>query len=392
MSTQNRFLFLISHPIQYFSPLFRYLAENGVDLEVLYCYGEPSQEKFDPGFGQKLQWDIPLLEGYRYRFLKNSGLRSPASKKFLSLLNPGIIPYLFKAKKSTLVIHSWQYATDWLAIFFGKLAGHRIALWTEANGSHEALQSGWKKLFKKMFFRVLFLFVNEYWCIGTRNREFYLSHGVPPSKMKDTPYSVDNRRFRQVALETTKQEAREKLGLPLESFIILSSGKYISKKRPLDLLEAFTALEGPEAFLLMVGEGLLRHEMESFIEDHSLEGRVRLAGFVNQSQIPLYYRSADLFVMCSEEGETWGLSVNEAMNFELPLLLSNLTGCSADLVEEGWNGYVFSTANTGELAHRIEEFLLASKEHLARMGRHSLSIIEKHSFETIRRAILGIGV
>ncbi len=66
---------------------------------------------------------------------------------------------------------------------------------------------------------------------------------------------------------------------------------------------------------------------------------VHLTGFINQSVIPKYYAIGDAFVMCSQEGETWGLSVNEAMNFALPIVVSDMVGCSEDLVEEGQNGY-----------------------------------------------------
>ena len=92
------FIFLNSHPIQYFAPLYRYLAEKGVDLEVLYCSGDGASRKFDKEFGQEVQWDIPLLEGYPHRFLKNSGIHPPSSKRFLSLVNISVIEELHLSK------------------------------------------------------------------------------------------------------------------------------------------------------------------------------------------------------------------------------------------------------------------------------------------------------
>lgn len=382
------FIFLNSHPVQYFAPLYRYLAANGVDLEVIYCSGQPGELKFDREFGREIEWDIPLLEGYRHHFLENHGIR-PAGKKWFSLVNRGIVPYLFRKKKATLVIHSWQYATDWLAILFGKLAGHRIALWTEANGAQERLAGRTKKIVKRIFLQSLFLFVNEYWCIGSQNRAFYASLGVKPQRMRATPYSVDNERFRQAAKATTKQQARVELNLPADGFIIAFSGKYIPKKRPLDLLQAFAVCNNPTAHLLMMGEGALRGEMERFIAGQGLSGRVTLTGFVNQSKIPLYYRAADIFVMCSGTGETWGLSVNEAMNFSLPLLLSDLTGCSADLVRQGENGWVFTTGDTDELAQRINQLASMAPEQLEAMGCRSLEIVQAYSYAAIMKGILG---
>ncbi|MES2648289.1 MAG: glycosyltransferase family 4 protein [Bacteroidota bacterium] len=377
-----------SHPIQYFAPLYRYLASEGVKLEVLYYHGKEQAGKYDKEFGQSVQWDLPLLDGYPHKFLKNCGFTKIESKGFFSLINPGLIRYLFKQPKSLVVIHSWQYATDWLAIIFAKLAGHRLALWTEVNAAQEALQPKWKQRLKALFLKSLFLFVREFWCIGSENRCFYNQLGVDPGKLKSTPYSVDNARFQEVAASLSKLEARGQLGLNAEAFIVLFAGKYIAKKRPMDLLQAFAGITQANAKLVMVGEGMLRGEMTDFIACHSLQDRVSLTGFVNQTEIPLYYRAADLFVMCSGNGETWGLSVNEAMNFSLPVLVSSLSGCSADLVKQGVNGFVFNTGDTAALRQYLEEFILMPTAELEAMGAASLKIVSGHSFETIRRSVV----
>lgn len=119
--------------------------------------------------------------------------------------------------------------------------------------------------------------------------------------------------------------------------------------------------------------------MEEFIATHSLRN-VLLTGFVNQSQISEYYAISDVFVMCSTSGETWGLSANEAMNFDLPVILSDLTGSATDVVLNGVNGYTFKTGNTQELATRLTQVL---KEHQLTWSTSSLSIISKFSYDTI---------
>ena len=82
-----------------------------------------------------------------------------------------------------------------------------------------------------------------------------------------------------------------------------------------------------------------------------------LTGFINQSEIPLYYRAADVFVMCSGVGETWGLSVNEAMNFGIPVLVSDTCGSAFDLVDEGSNGAVFKTGDIAALSLLLKQYL-----------------------------------
>ena len=72
-----------------------------------------------------------------------------------------------------------------------------------------------------------------------------------------------------------------------------------------------------------MGDGPLRNELEAYIAQYKVKNVV-ISGFINQSEIGTIYSMADLFVMCSGIGETWGLSVNEAMNFSLPVIVTSL--------------------------------------------------------------------
>src|SRR5579862_6856120 len=60
---------LTSHPIQYYTPWFRALAKR-MDLEVFYAH-RPGPVQQGEGFGKSFDWDVDLLSGYTYRFLKN---------------------------------------------------------------------------------------------------------------------------------------------------------------------------------------------------------------------------------------------------------------------------------------------------------------------------------
>ena len=67
---KKKIAIISTHPIQYYAPLFNLLAKK-IEIKVFYTWGEESIKKFDPGFGKKVEWDIPLLEGYNFQFLKN---------------------------------------------------------------------------------------------------------------------------------------------------------------------------------------------------------------------------------------------------------------------------------------------------------------------------------
>ena len=94
-------IFLNSHPIQYFAPLYRQIhSDNRVPLTVWYCSDESIRGKMDKGFGKKVKWDIPLLDGYESVFLKNRSWKPSIHKGFWGLFNPGIVHELYKQPKS----------------------------------------------------------------------------------------------------------------------------------------------------------------------------------------------------------------------------------------------------------------------------------------------------
>lgn len=379
-------IFINSHPIQYFAPMYKYMSENGVKTKAWYCSNESVKGGFDKQFGVDVKWDIPLLEGYEYRFFKNHSWKPSHSNGFFGLVNLGMIRELFRIKKSVIIVHGWHYCTHLLILLLGKLKGHTICLRNDMPQSHEVPKKGWKQAIKKVGLKyVLFPRVNYFLYIGSQNRLFYKNYNLPEPRLKYCPYAVDNSRFRKEfeAIKPRVTAIKQQLGIGANDKIILYSGKYIDKKKPLDLLNAFISLNDRQCWLIMLGEGELRKNLEAVITKHQLY-QVILTGFINQSLICDYYSIADVMVMCSSYGENWGLSVNEAMNFNLPVVLSDLTGCADDLVKEGDNGYIFPTGNVGELAIKLKQVLL---ENRLTWKTPSQTIIGDYSYSNVARCI-----
>ena len=63
---------IASHPIQYYAPLFRCIAQDSIlNIKVFYLWNFGITNQIDQGFKQSLKWDIPLLEGYNFEFVPN---------------------------------------------------------------------------------------------------------------------------------------------------------------------------------------------------------------------------------------------------------------------------------------------------------------------------------
>lgn len=373
----------MSHPIQYFSPLFQLLAkENDIDLLVLYCSDENVEGHIDQGFGVNVKWDIPMLDGYKFKFLKNNSWKPSIKNGFFGLMNFRIFSELKNERDNILIVHGWNYFTNIITILIGKLYGLKVCIRGDNPYNQELLKNKKLLLIKKLLLgKLLFHFIDYFLYVGKQNREFYRYYNVPERKLIFTPHAVDNERYQREYKEYRyrKSELRNELGFPVDKKIILFSGKFIAKKRPMDLLKAFHLLNDESISLIFLGDGDLRNEMVEYISYNNLKN-VFLTGFKNQSEVGKYFSASDIFVLPSGPGETWGLVVNEALNFQLPIIVSDMVGCSEDLVKNEENGFIFECDKIDKLVLMIKRLL---KADLNSFGLNSQKIIDNYSFEKI---------
>lgn len=377
---------LTSHPIQYQAPLFRALEETGkVNLDVLFCSSGSVGLHVDEGFGVEFAWDIPLLEGYSHSFLKNISPK-PNPSRFLGCINPRVARALAAGCYDAVWVHGWGLASCWL----GFIAAHRRRIPLLLRGETNLLseRGGLRGCARRFLLEHLFGHVSAFLAVGARNADFYAAYGTPKERIFLAPYAVDNDFFFTRSRNLAKERIllREREGISPDLPVILFCGKFSDNKRPLDLLEAFRHLgDDPKASLVFVGDGQLRGEMQRYVVEHEVR-RVHFLGFRNQSELPACYALADVFVLPSVF-EPWGLVVNEAMCFGLPVIASDKVGAVPDLVHDGVNGFVFPAGNVELLADLLRRVLLTEdKRH--RMGVQSRGIIEHWGINETVRGIL----
>jgi glycosyltransferase involved in cell wall biosynthesis len=85
--------------------------------------------------------------------------------------------------------------------------------------------------------------------------------------------------------------------------------------------------------------------------------------------------------------ETWGLVVNEALNFGLPVVVSDKVGCAADLVRPGWNGLVVPAGEPGPLAEALAQ-LVVDAERRSTFGAHGAELVRQYSIEACADGIV----
>jgi glycosyltransferase involved in cell wall biosynthesis len=370
---------LVSHPIQYFAPLYRELASRReIDVTVFFYSDATAREFIDPGFGRSVTWDTPLLDGYRYRFMASAS-RTDLSSRVLKRPNWDIVREIASGRYDVLWVHGYAHLTTWLAGAAARGRGMRVLIRDEQTLLHT--RPLYKRLLKSVALRALYSQASALY-IGEQNRRYFRHYGMSDARMFAAPYCVDNAYFQARAdeLAPRRDEIRARFGITDGAPVVLFSGKLIAKKQPLLLIEAFARVHRERGcHLLIAGDGPLRATAEQVVARLGVAD-VHFAGFLNQGEISDAYAAADVFVLPSMLHETWGLVVNEAMNFGLPVVVSDKVGCGVDLVREGRNGFVVPHDSVERLAAAIDA-LVAAPAMRARFGDESRRIIDGYSIE-----------
>jgi len=383
-----RLAVLNSHPIQYFAPLYAYLNRDaGLEVTALYCSDFSLRGAVDPGFRQPVSWDVDLLSGYEAAFLgKNAARRVPGG--FWSLVCREVWTEIRSGRYDAVLLHGYAYAADVLAFVAAKSRGIPVFIRSE---THLGLRrSAWKRRLRDGVLSVAYRFVDRFLAIGTANRDYYRALGVPPEKLFDVPYTVDNDRFMQASAlsEAERAEVRHRFGLPVDRPVVLFASKFIPRKHPDDVIRAMARLrdEGLHASLLMVGTGEMEAALRALVVEYNLDDRVVFGGFVNQAELPRVYAASDVFVLPAES-EPWGLIVNEVMCAGVPVVVAAEVGCVPDLVHDGCTGVLMQAGDVASLAAALRRMLDSDADRLE-MGRQARNLIAGWSYEQCRLGIL----
>jgi glycosyltransferase involved in cell wall biosynthesis len=367
-----------THPIQYKAPLFRMLAEDPrFDLTVLFAT-IPDAAQQGRAFGVPFEWDVPLLDGYRHEVLDNRA-KNPSVSCFGGCDTPGVYERLKALKPDAVLVNGWVVKTCLQALW----ACRRLGIPCIVRGEANLLRP--RAWWKHSIHRVLLKQYSAFLAIGSASRDFYRFHRCSDEQIFFAPYAVDNSRFaRQAAERDGKRDSlRSEFDIPSDAVVFLFVGKLEVKKHPLDLLKAMAGLSEEErsrAHLLVAGDGELMTDCKEFAAANSLP--VTFAGFVNQSRLPDVYAVADVFVLPSDAGETWGLVVNEAMASGRPAIVSRSVGCCQDLIIGGETGFAFDQGDISALAEHMRRYL-AEPELAAQQGVRAAEHIRNFSFTQI---------
>lgn len=372
---------VITHPIQYYAPLFKLLHERQkINVMVFYTWGKGGLQKFDPGFGKTITWNLPLLEGYPYEWVKNISA-DPGSHHSKGIDNPDLISQINNWQPDVIMVYGWFYKSHLKILKYFK---GRVPVIFRGDSTLLDDKGGIKSVLRSLFLKRVYRNVDYALYAGSNNKAYFKKCGLKETQLFFAPHAVDNDRF----AEDRTNEAltlRKQLGVSDDEKLLLFAGKFEHKKDPLALLEAFIDITQPGTHLLFAGNGILETELKNKANRHK---NVHFIGFQNQLYMPVVYQACDIFCLPSKgPGETWGLAINEAMACGKAILISNKVGAGTDLVKDYENGLIFNATDGGDLKSKLKTLLLYNKTALFTMGQHSKQIIEEWSFSEQVEAI-----
>ncbi len=218
----------------------------------------------------------------------------------------------------------------------------------------------------------------------TEKNELIHFYGCPGEKVAVIPGGINLKHWRHCS----KEEARNKIRVGKESFILLYVGRLEWRKGIGTLISAcnFLRKEIPNLHLVIVGGKLFgKHKNETdFKEQQKLQKKadiegvrdiVKFVGNINHRRLPLFYRAADVFVIPSYY-EPFGLVTLEGMASKTPVVASNVGGLST-IINDNENGLLFEPRNPMDLKNKIMK-LYQSEELRNRLAERAYQDVSEN--------------
>lgn len=332
-----------------------YLADNGYNIHVL-CY-------------EKTEKDYPISPKVKLHMMPKEELSIKGKinrifdmREVLNDINPDIvIPFI-----DTVVICAW-FATLFRQIKF--IYTVRVSPWHESG-------TNFSKRMRKIISRTADAIMIQ------NNEQGKFFSDVNMNKLYVVPNPVHDK-FKNLKKDRYTPEINR----------IIMIGRLEKQKNIPLALKAISDLksEYPKLKLDIYGEGSLKLELQTLINNMNLTDQCKLRG--RTTEVEMVLNSADLYLMTSDY-EGMPNSLIEAMAMGVPCISSDCKTGPADLIISGQNGYLFNVGDLYDLENHIKK-MLSDTDKAILMGRRARETILKRfdikdTFIAFERMIEGI--
>jgi glycosyltransferase involved in cell wall biosynthesis len=379
-----RLTVVMTHPVQYFSPWFRYITAHRREIELTVLYGAvPTPEQQGIGFGTAFSWDVPVTEGHHCVVCSESA-SSFGSDSFFGVDVADIGVRIAATNPDAVIVPGWHSMMQVRAL----VACRRLRIPALYRGD-STLASGPRRVVRPVWAmktRMMLRYFDRYLSVGRVATQYLRAFGVAAECIFSSPHCVDNAWFAAQAAvhRPNRRTLRQAAGAGDDDIVVLFAGKFIDRKRPLDAVAAVAGL-GPRAVLMMAGDGPLADDARR--EAARLSVRLHWRGFLNQAALPEAFAAADVLLVPST-WESWGLIVNEALASGVPSVVTSGVAAAPDLIADGESGFTVSVGDVSAMTARLETIRTAVG-HGHDFGAACLRHVDGCTFERATDGVVG---
>ena len=284
---------------------------------------------------------------------------------------PQIVSYIKKGIYDAIIVSNPCTPTGIISILYMKL--RKIPYGIQSEGGFPKDGKGFKEKVKKF----IMTGAKFYLSTAVLGDEYFLQYGAKRNRIYRYPFTslYKSEILDGILSIEEKNRIKEELGITYEN-VVISVGRFIEVKGFDVFIQACGKLKSDVGIYIIGGE-----PTEKYL---SLQKQLKLfnlhfVGHVNKETMKKYYCAADIFVLNSR-GDTWGLVINEAMSFGLPVISSNKCYAALALIEEGKNGYIVPVDDTEAFYERMS-CLLENKALCQKIGEHNLQKSKEYTLE-----------
>lgn len=361
----KRVLFLTNYPSPY---RVQFFDELGKHLDVTVLFSDRIEEKKH----RSSAWFVQAEGHFRVVQL---------TKRLFTLKGRDLcwdVTQWLKQDFDAIVVCGYSTPTILLAMAYMRLK--KIPFYMEVDGGLIREDSRWKLWLK----RRLMGCANAWISSGRYTSDYLVHYGARRERVYTYPFSSlrESDLLKAPVSQEEKRQLRQALGIG-DKQLILTIGQFIHRKG-FDILLKAAAKIRADATVCFVG-GQPTEEYLQLQKDMGLEN-VRFLGFMKKEELVRYYQAADVFVLPTRE-DIWGLVINEAMAYGLPVITTDKCVAGLELVEDGVNGYIVPVKDADALAEKMDALL---NSDTAAMGTAALAAVQDYTIEGMVRAHLDI--
>lgn len=371
-----RILFLTNIPSPYMTG---YLKELGRYCELTVIFEKPFDETRPESWRHLLE-DV----NFKYVILKGKSVSKKIYKDKMDsapddkALSFEVIKYI-NNQYDLIIVANPCTPTGIIEILY--MQWKKISYSIQSEGGYPGNGKGFKEKLKF----ILMSKAEYYFSTCKMDDAYFLQYGATKERIRRYPFASISEKdlpSRPIS-DSQKKEYKHMLNI-VEKIMVLSVGRSVYAKGFDILLYALKDISSEISVYFVGGECTADYKK---IIDHLQLQNVHFVDNMEYSELKKFYCAADIFVLPTRS-DTWGLVINEAMTYGLPVITTDQCVAGNALIENGANGYIVESENFKQLEYALQQ-LINDKKKRDQFGQINYEKMRDWTFENMGRVMFG---